>query len=93
VGQKRKLKRQQVENLFIFESILYKMNGLLITVSPEDEKYRTAYRNLFKKKGKWLPDGFYTLKNGKMKPSFFNGSEEDLQTALMVLADSLGIGQ
>jgi len=93
VSHKRKVKRQKVENLFIFERILYKMTGQPVTISPEDERYRTAYRNLFRKSGKYPSDGFYTLKGKKMKPSFFKGTEDDLRIALTVLADSLGMGQ
>ena len=93
MSQKRKANRQRVEKLFIFEGILYKMTGKPVTVSPEDEKYRTAYRELFKKIGKWPLDGFYTLKGKKMKPSFFKGTRDELRIALTVLADSLGIGK
>jgi len=93
VSHKREVKRQRTESLFVFEKILYKMTGQPATISPEDEKYRMAYRDLSKRLGKYPPDGFYTLKGKKMKPSFFKGTEDDLKTALTVLADSLGIGQ
>ena len=55
------------ETLFIAGGILYKESGEPVMPSAEEDKpYRRAYKALFKRMGKWPPDGEYELTDGRM---------------------------
>jgi hypothetical protein len=86
-----KVRRSQAEKFFILDGVMYRMNGKPVTLASEDEKYRTAYRDLATRMGNFCPDGFYVFRKNKFKALPFRGSEQDLSIALNVLGDNLEI--
>ena len=62
----------QVETMQIIEGILYKQDGTVVSVKPEDKRYRDAYRRMQRRVYGpleiWAPDGMYTFDGRQMSP-------------------------
>jgi len=60
------------ETLQLIDGILYKENGLPVSVVSEDRRLRIAYRKAQQQYAAtggsgWLPDGTYRLSEGRME--------------------------
>lgn len=59
------------ETLQLIDGVLYKEDGLPVSVAPDDRQRRIAYRKAQQQYAAtggagWLPDGTYRLSDGRM---------------------------